>query len=350
MNSSQAQYNDSRTFECILIIMIALFSLAYFLHRYDGLIFESVQTIERYCLQLIPDINKSTLGQKLFNLLGIPCNDWIRSTDRLTNHLTNHCGITTHELIVIAQGISKIVLLPIFPVLVCMLYYAFKVNNKLTQPHKRFKHSQDIKDFFESCITFPKFTETELSNIYHGAHASSLTPRQYVEHHNIAKVDAKSGKIISIKTKDLEKNLKNQLEELFKGFNQLPVAFKNLITDLKLMIPDQYLEEATLAAEKHKFNTTVVVSYSYSAKSYGVVPMQYFNAIKKINRNLWYALMSIGRPSIFVEGAAIIEQYFYERSASTFLKKKKSAISVHQTQKAILEAILSESDERAWIR
>jgi hypothetical protein len=66
-------------------------------------------------------------------------------------------------------------------------------------------------------------------------------------------------------------------------------------------------------AKRHGFRETFFLGLLAEARVRGLLPPAYFAWLRAVDRGLWYAAQSLGRPRSFIEGSGIIAHYQAER-------------------------------------
>jgi hypothetical protein len=91
-------------------------------------------------------------------------------------------------------------------------------------------------------------------------------------------------------------------------------------------------------AERHGFRETLFLGLLAQARLRGLLPPAYFTWLRAVDRGLWYAAQSLGRPRYFMEGAGIMAHYLAEQRQTTAAEGDGDDSFLEQDSLATLEA------------
>lgn len=91
---------------------------------------------------------------------------------------------------------------------------------------------------------------------------------------------------------------------------------------------------------KHAYVATVLCALLVKARTYGVLPPNYFLWLRPVNRPLWYTLNSVGRRTPFTEVAGIHAHYLAEVVSGHAIERPYVKEAVDALEKAIHEVKL----------
>lgn len=102
---------------------------------------------------------------------------------------------------------------------------------------------------------------------------------------------------------------------------------------------EAYGENPTIRAltKKHAYVSTVLCALLVAARSYGVLPPNYFIWLRPRNRLLWYTLNSLGRRTPFAEVAGAHAHYLAEQVAGHAVERPYVVEAVNALEKALSE-------------
>ncbi len=145
-----------------------------------------------------------------------------------------------------------------------------------------------------------------------------------------------------------------QLGEHFNSWHDLLHSkYGWLAKNIREAIPfEQQREAIDYALQGHLYQSTALLGLLSTARCFGVVTTHELLALKKQNRALWYALASVGRKVVFVEGAGIIAQFHHEIQMKQQLGQEHAPKSIPTfVEPAVVgleRALAEEHCDRQW--
>lgn len=125
-----------------------------------------------------------------------------------------------------------------------------------------------------------------------------------------------------------------------------PAAYEAAIRDAESALE---AEAVRALVAGHAYTSTVLLRLLDEAREGGVLPSAWFTWLKGVDRPLWYALCSLGRRAVFVEGLGALAHYRAERRAGAPLAAPALRAAVeglrddlHRAPAATLVALASE--------
>ena len=240
------------------------------------------------------------------------------------------------------------IFISIFLILICCVIYLFNKKNNFN----RILTMKKLKDInYKHFLSLHATKDINIinKNINDNIWSMALTPIDFLKKKNI--ICTKNNIIDIIK---LQVELSNSLGSIWINIYNEPSYIKVLIYIFSVKITKKYKktnnllknisskfdfkkkdifindinkklyyyhEIITQYSKYHYYTNTVVINMYYYAKKRGIFSSSEFLWLKIIDRNLWYALNSLGRKTPFIEGSIIVSHWNIE-----FLLKKKVII------------------------
>lgn len=247
--------------------------------------------------------------------------------------------------------IGKHLLVVLCPVGLYAVVKAFRQTLSLSPVFHRFKASTQFRKYGLPIKTNASLVAIDSDDVYNGEMRVAMSCLQFCEAYNIVELNDERTALTGVDQETAYSVLTAQLGKPFTTQAALEKGELSVFVDTLINCIPVHQRKAALdfAFTGHLYETTVCLSLLFVAKRFGIVPVSQFLPLRQSHRALWYALISGGRKTIFVEGAAIMAQFEHELSCKMMVTPcKPKKVCVQVALDGILKALVEEPFETPW--
>lgn len=294
-------------------------------------------------------LSDSMLGDVLNPLLNVTA----AQADSLVVFLrqTPASDFTEPGFMAVNAFIGKHLLVVLCPIGLYAVVKAFRQTLSLSPVFHRFKASTHFRQYGLPINVKESVLAIDSDDVYNGEMRVAMSCLQFCEAYDIVQLDEHRTTLAGVDPNTAYAVLTAQLGARFTRYADIEAGeLGSFVQALIAAIPEHQREAAqAFAFSGHHYDTTVCVSLLFVAKRFGIIPASIFLPLRNTHRALWYALISGGRNTVFVEGAAIMAQFEHEISCKMSITPcKAKPIAIQPAIDGILKALVEEPFETPW--
>lgn len=314
MKAMSARYpaSSDNTLAYIVVAAIIFFAGTYALHRYATDMYRIWTFLMLPLAKAIVWLVSSVVGQKLSWLLGTtPI-----QMDSLVMFMQagDFAHWTWHGFVAMNDTLGRYFLLVVLPLEVYASVTILRITQGRSSYVQRFKSARVLDRFRLPERHLQVIGRISDDTLYDGEMSSAMSCIQYCLSRGVASLGDFKNNASVINQKNIYAILCAQLGDKYTGKKSLYASSLGWLVKLfSNRLPEDFRDEIMEETlEGHLYNTTAILALFAVAKKSAVIAAQEFIQLKIQHRPLWYALLSYGRRTVFVEGASIVAQYDYE--------------------------------------
>lgn len=353
MNTGQIKQGEGDNSITYMIVgCILFFVLSFLINKYSATFYDTWRSVMLPVVKGIDWVANSLLGNLLNPLLKtskVQANSLIlflkeTPADKIT--FTGFSAVNTF--------IGKYMLVLLLPTGVYLTVKLFRSTQGFDKPYMKLRSWKAARDYFLP-ISYRRIIENNGNkSLYEGKMASAMSCLQFCETNHIVALDKQTGKVIEVNQKMAYRALVTQLGRPFSTREiLLNSSIGWVIASLKNHIPAHHQKEALdFALTGHQYEYTACLSLLYVARRFGVVSTRDYLPLKISHRSLWYALISAGRKTVFIEGAAIIAQFEHELTCKLLNAEESirpKLVHIDAALDGLLQALEEDYPEKPWL-